>query len=159
MKKKKILKILLMLCLILISLDQISKVLIKNYINGDINLISNNVVSIVKVENEGFAFGINKQNMANICISLGVIIFIFNYIFSQKEKLNSKIIVFLGLIIAGGLSNILDRIFYGAVFDFIKIGSFPVFNFADTFVVIGWLLFVINFVKETAFDIKVLKKS
>ena len=119
MKKKKILKILLMLCLILISLDQISKVLIKNYINGDINLISNNVVSIVKVENEGFAFGINKQNMANICISLGVIIFIFNYIFSQKEKLNSKIIVFLGLIIAGGLSNILDRIFYGAVFDFL----------------------------------------
>ena len=73
---------------------------------------------------------------------------------SQKDKLTKPVVIYLSFIIAGGISNVIDRIFKGAVFDFIKVGNFPVFNLADTFIVCGWLLFVINFIKYTAIDVK-----
>ena len=50
----------------------------------------------------------------------------------------------LSMIIAGGVGNLIDRIFRGAVFDFIKLGiNFPVFNFADIFIFIGWIIYVV----------------
>ena len=69
------------------------------------------------------------------------------YVITQRQFMTSKMIIFLSLILAGGFSNLIDRIFRGAVLDFIKIGTFPVFNFADVFIVIGWILFLINILK------------
>ena len=154
MELKKILRIILLIGLILIILDQTSKIIISQCMEEDINLIPNGVLIITKVENEGIAFGFNKQNVGNIGLSIIILVVIFNYIISQKSKLTKTVVVYLSFIIAGGISNVIDRIFKGAVFDFIKIGSFPVFNFADVFIVCGWLLFVINFIKYTAIDIK-----
>ena len=154
MELKKILRIILLIGLILIILDQTSKIIISQCMEEDINLIPNGVLTITKVENEGIAFGFNKQNVGNIGLSIIILVVIFNYIISQKSKLTKTVVVYLSFIIAGGISNVIDRIFKGAVFDFIKIGSFPVFNFADVFIVCGWLLFVINFIKYTAIDIK-----
>ena len=159
MKNKSIIKILIIVGLALILIDQISKVIIKNNIKSEMVIIPNNTFSIAKVENEGIAFGLNKQNIGNIVLSVIVLIFVINYIFTQKERLNSKIIVYLTLIISGGISNVIDRIYNGAVIDFIKIGNFPVFNFADIFIVCGWLLFAINFIKESAIELKAIKKS
>ena len=154
MELKKILKIILILGLILILIDQTSKVLINNFIKEDIILVPNEILTITKVENEGIAFGLNKQNLGNIGLSVIILIFIFNYIISQKDRMTKSVVIFLSFIIAGGISNLIDRIAKGAVFDFIKVGTFPVFNFADAFIVCGWILFVINFVKYTAIDIK-----
>ena len=153
MKLKKILKIVLIVCLVLIIFDQTTKILINNLVKKDIKIIPN-LFTITKLENKGMAFGINKQNIGNIGISLLVLFVIFNYLISQRNRMKPKTVVFMSLIIAGGFSNIIDRIFKGAVFDFIKIGEFPVFNFADMFIVIGWILFAISFLKDTAIDIK-----
>lgn len=51
---------------------------------------------------------------------------------------------FLLMILAGAFSNMIDRIFYGCVVDYIKIGIFPVFNLADTSITIGLLLFLVT---------------
>lgn len=153
MKLKKILRIVLIVSLILILIDQTSKILINNLVKEDIKIIPN-LFTITKLENEGLAFGINKKNLGNIGISLIVLVVIFNYLFSQKDRMKTKTVVFMSFIISGGISNIIDRIFKGAVFDFIKIGDFPVFNFADMFIVIGWILFAVSFLKDTAIDIK-----
>ena len=144
MKLKKIFKVLIIVCLILIIIDQFSKILIKNYINNDINI---GLLTITKVENNGIAFGLNKNNMQNVAISVVVITIIIRYIISQKDKLNNRIVVYLGFIIAGGFSNVIDRIFRGAVFDFIKIGEFPVFNFADVFIVLRLVIICNKFLE------------
>ena len=154
MELKNIFKIILIIGFVLIILDQTSKIVINNFMENDIKIIPNDILTITKVENEGIAFGLNKQNIGNIALSVIVLAVIFNYIISQKDRMKKSIIIFLSFIISGGISNVLDRIFKGAVFDFIIIGEFPVFNFADMFIVCGWILFVINFIKETAIDLK-----
>ena len=157
MKLKKIFKIVILICLITIIIDQTSKILISNFVKKDI-IILQDVFSLSKVENEGIAFGLNKQNMGNIGLCLIVLIVMINYLISQKDKMTPTIIVFLSLIISGGISNLIDRIFKGYVFDFIKIAEFPVFNIADICIVIGWFLFLMNFLKETVIDIKAMKQ-
>lgn len=54
---------------------------------------------------------------------------------------------FLGLIIAGGISNIIDRIIFGGVIDYVQIASF-FFNAADIFVWVGCVALVIEFVRR-----------
>jgi signal peptidase II len=56
----------------------------------------------------------------------------------------------LGLIVGGALGNLIDRIIYGSVVDFISVGWFPVFNLADSAIVCGGILLVLwMFIDET----------
>jgi len=48
----------------------------------------------------------------------------------------------LGLQLGGAFGNLLDRVLYGRVTDFIKIGPWPVFNVADSAVVVGMIILV-----------------
>ncbi|MEG1621591.1 MAG: signal peptidase II, partial [Oscillospiraceae bacterium] len=75
-------------------------------------------------------------------------------------RINNKFMIFSSsLIIGGGIGNLIDRVLYGYVVDFIDIGplfSFPVFNFADSCIVVGTALFVIYLM---FFDDKTKKKE
>lgn len=147
MENKKLLKVLLITIILLILVDQISKILVIKFLPEEKVLIQN-VLAISKVENEGIAFGLNKQNLSNIMLTFLVLAIITRFLVTQKKNLNFKTTVFISMMIAGGISNVIDRIFRGAVFDFIKIGDFPVFNIADSIIVIGWILFVIDLIKN-----------
>ena len=60
-----------------------------------------------------------------------------------KNFKNKSLVVFLSLIIIGALSNVIDRIVYGYVVDYINVFVWPVFNLADVLIVVGvasWLV-------------------
>ena len=134
-------KILGILSILLIIIDQLSKLLIMAYVKAP---IGNDYFKIEVVSNTGIAFGFNNSsNITNILLSLIVIALIIRFIKMQNERIDNKTMVALSLMISGGISNVIDRLIRGGVIDFIKIMHFPIFNIADIFIVVGWVLLVV----------------
>lgn len=65
---------------------------------------------------------------------------LFIYLFLKKSLTLGEFSLF----IAGTLGNLFDRIFLGGVRDFIALGSFPVFNFADVFLTFAVILLFVR---------------
>ena len=147
MEKKKIIKIILIVVFLLILVDQLSKVLIDKLVTNDI-IILQNVLTISKTENSDFTLGLNKQSITNIFLMILILVVVIRFVVIQKHNLQKSTAIFLGMIIAGMISNLLDIIFKGAVLDFIIIGDFSAINLADCFVVVGWVLFIIDLFKR-----------
>lgn len=93
--------------------------------------------------NTGIAFGIQLGGIFQIITSLLILIGLICYAAVKLDFNRLSVKMFLALIIGGALGNLYDRIFLGAVRDFIKIGLWPNFNLADTAIVIGILLFAL----------------
>ena len=130
-----------LLIIILVILDQLSKIY---FIGKDIKLFS--FLSLTYVKNTGISFGIFQgYNLLFIFLTLLVILLVL-YIY----KKNSKYSLPLNLILAGAIGNLIDRIFRGFVIDFINFKFWPVFNLADSLIVIGALLLVYKLLKEKA---------
>jgi signal peptidase II len=55
---------------------------------------------------------------------------------------------FLLIAFSGAFSNFIDRILYGCVVDYIRIGSFPIFNLADVCITLGIGLFILHWTKK-----------
>ena len=62
----------------------------------------------------------------------------------QKHLLN---IFYLSLIIAGAISNLIDRFLYGYVIDFINLSILPIFNLSDLLIICGIGLWLIKTIK------------
>jgi len=130
--------------LIIVFLDQLTKYLIRmNFqLNQSVPLIKN-IFHMTYVTNTGSAFGLFKRiNPFFILFSVVVIIAIFYYL--RKIAGNEKPLQFaVGLLLGGTIGNLIDRILYGAVTDFIDFRIWPVFNFADSAVTISVMLLVL----------------
>lgn len=79
-----------------------------------------------------------------------MIIGIAIFIILKFKKINYTTLLALYLIVAGGVSNLIDRIFRGYVIDFIDVNllSFPNFNIADIFITIGFFVLIIELMRE-----------
>lgn len=131
--------------LMLIS-DQVSKYYAVELLRGhEPYVLVDNFLQLNYIENFGAAFGIlqNKQLFFIILTTL-VIIGILIYI-KLNTKLSKPMIFALVMVVFGALGNLIDRIRLGYVIDFIdvKFGNFydfPVFNFADSFIVVATII-------------------
>lgn len=138
--KNKTLKIILCVTILLICIDQISKVVIQyNYKSP----IGNDFIGITLAQNPGMAFGLNEGNTKNIILTALILAIIVNFIRKQIHNIDVKYAVAISMILAGGISNLIDRIIRGGVLDFIRVKGFAIFNIADCYVVLGWILMVI----------------
>ncbi len=139
----------IILTILVILVDFFSKYMVSKLmtVNETINLIDN-FFRITYVKNTGAAFSIFSNNtILVIIISVVIIGFLLFYIY--KNKGNNKLEnVSYAFILGGAISNLIDRLVYGYVIDFLdfEILSYdaPIFNLADTFIVIGVILFLIN---------------
>jgi len=128
-----------------VFLDRITKLwAVNNLLEvGDIPVI-NNVFHLTYAENTGAAFSIlrGKQTFFIIVTVIGLIAILWFYI---KKPINHPMLsIALAFIAGGGIGNLIDRIKYGYVVDFlyIKIIRFPIFNLADIFVTTGSILLI-----------------
>lgn len=127
--------------IVLILIDQILKFIIEiNKQKLPINII-NNYLRIAYCENIGIAFGLASTNiMIFIICSIVILGIIGKLIINKNSRIEYKTKFILGLIMAGGTGNLIDRIVRGYVIDYIDISeliNFPVFNLADILICIG----------------------
>lgn len=107
------------------------------------------------IKNTGVAFGVLGQNVPFVIILTSCLLLLLT-IFKKTIFLNNKWHQYsYRFILAGGLGNLLDRIFYGYVIDFLKLPFIPYFNFADLFINIGMALYIMGIYKNN--DIKIQK--
>lgn len=137
-------KIMYLIALSIVVLDQLTKFLIKNnlQLSDSIPLIKN-VFHLTYVTNTGSAFGLFKgMNLVFILFSIAVIIAIFYYLRQIKKK--EKLVIYsIGLLLGGTIGNLIDRIAYGAVIDFLDFRIWPVFNAADSAITVSIVLLII----------------
>lgn len=94
-------------------------------------------------ENLGAAFGM-FQNGGLIFGILAVIVSVFLVIYyAQLPKDETLMRVAMSMQLAGALGNLIDRIRFGPVTDFISVGTFPVFNIADSSITVGTGLLIL----------------
>lgn len=145
--KNKTVRLIVILVTILIIIDQTSKILVSNFVQEP---LGNDYFKFEITNNTGLALGFNDgSNVKNIFIMIVVLCIIIRFIKNQLELIDTKTAVAISMILSGGIGNLLDRIFRGAVLDFIRIYKFPVFNLADALIVIGAILMIIFLVQFT----------
>lgn len=124
----------------IVLIDQASKYIIATSLElGEKIYIIGNWMKITYVQNRGVAFSMFSGNQI-ITIILTSILLIVCLAFILKENKNKALLVVLTCIFAGGIGNLIDRIFRGYVVDMISCGNFAVFNVADIFVTCGCIL-------------------
>ena len=133
---------------ILLLIDQVVKSIIELN-NVHLTLIKN-FLSFNYSQNSGAAFSILQGKTSFlIIISIIMLIIIYSMTFSYEEGKITDIAF--GLLCGGVLGNLVDRIFYGFVRDFIDIKifgyNFPVFNIADMLIVLGVVLLIFATIK------------
>lgn len=142
------------LTVILVIVDQIVKFLVSTYLNY-IDVIPKFLYLSLE-KNYGVAFSMLWNNrLLILIISLLLILFLIyllNKDYLSKGKNNKLLNVTYGLLFGGILGNLIDRIVRGYVIDYIGVYifnyKFPVFNLADSFIMVGVILMIISTFKE-----------
>ena len=145
------------IAIIVVAFDQVTKKLAVDYLmqnEGSIILIAN-WLKLTYTENSGIAFGVSLGSQAVlITITALILVALLVYVVLSKNRKPAFLVTF-GLILGGGIGNLIDRATVGSVVDFIHVdiyqgylfGSWvslwPVFNIADSAITVGACLLLL----------------
>ena len=150
---KKGLKDILLFGAVFTIMDQIVKILLSNkMIVNQSFIVIKNFFSITLVHNTGAAFSIlNNSRILLIFIGIAVLVGLIIYI-NKLEVIEDLDIFVYSLLVGGVVGNLIDRIVYGYVIDYLsfRFGSyyFPIFNFADICIVVAIIIVLLRMIKE-----------
>lgn len=128
--------------IIVLSLDQLAKFLvIKNLsLNQSIPVIKG-ILHLTLTFNRGAAFGILKDKIPFFIITaIAAVVLVYFNLKDTKKKKHPLYILSLSLISGGAIGNLIDRLRFGYVIDFLDFRIWPVFNVADSAITIGAVL-------------------
>lgn len=137
-----------LLALVIIALDQITKILIvKNMNLGESITIIENFLYITSHRNPGAAWGILAGRMWFFYIITIIVVIALVYYIQKMAKTHILLGISLGLMLGGAIGNFIDRIFRKEVVDFVDTYifgyNFPIFNVADSALTVGVVLLMI----------------
>lgn len=141
--------LLLTLVILVLGIDQFSKYLVRTYMELGQSIPSEGIVRLTYITNTGGAFGLfaNQAFLLTLAAIIGVLII---SLYIRYLSLNSTLLrAGLGLVLGGALGNLTDRLRFGEVIDFIDLGFWPVFNFADSAIVVGTVLVAYSLLLST----------
>ncbi len=137
----------IVICAVLIGLDQFFKYLAVHFLAGQppVTVIPG-VLQLCYVENDGAAFSILSGQQTLLIILTGITLLIVAYILLFRRPKQKLEYVALLMIFSGGMGNLVNRIASGYVVDYLNplFMQFAVFNFADCLVTVGVALFVLG---------------
>lgn len=141
-----------LIALAVVAIDQITKWVVANNMKlGEQIPLIENLLYITSHRNRGAAFGILQDQMwLFFIVTIVVVVGIVYYLQTQVKYAGTGIAF--GLILGGAIGNFIDRLFRGEVVDFIDVKiigyDFPIFNVADSCLVIGVILLMLFTLKE-----------
>lgn len=150
---KKGFKDILFFGIIFTIIDQVVKIILSNkMIVNQTFIVIRNFFSITLVHNTGAAFSI-FENSRILLMLIGILALIGLILYIKKLEAIDDIDIFTYSLLVGGIvGNLIDRIVYGYVIDYLsfKFGEFyfPIFNFADVCIVVAILIILFRMIKE-----------
>ena len=133
----------------IIILDQISKAYIRANFLENVDMWAPwswllPYARIVHVSNTGVAFGLFQGQGMIFAILAVIVSAAIIYYFPQVPSNDLTLRLAMGLQLGGAVGNLIDRLVQGYVTDFISVGTFPVFNIADSSITIGVFVLILG---------------
>lgn len=138
-----------LIALIVIAVDQITKLAVVKWMEvGESIPLIDSFLYLTSHRNAGAAFGILENQRIFFIVTTLVVVIAIIYMLEKERQINRVSSIALSLIMGGAIGNFIDRLFSGKVVDFIDIYIFtydyPIFNVADSAIVIGVFLFILD---------------
>ena len=143
--------IFLVVAAVIVACDQLSKLWITSHLAFNQSVPSDAFFRLTYAQNTGAAFSIfyGKTSILTVISIIGVIVLlVYNFIVYRRfPYLDNRINkVALAFILGGTVGNLVDRFRLGYVTDFVDIGPWPIFNVADSSLVLGVIIFALSIV-------------
>ena len=146
LRQKKTAIILFVLAVFLLLIDRFLKILALNQVY-EYSLIGD-ILKFNFAKNYFIAFSLPLGGSILIAIIVAIIMFLLVYIFRLAKKKEFIHVSLLTNVLFGAISNLVDRLQYGYVIDYIDLKYFTVFNVADMMIVGGVLLLLLSSYKN-----------
>ena len=132
--------------LTVLAFDQISKYLVRSYLPLYDSWPDQGIVRLTHSTNTGTAFSL-FQDQTTLLIIASLLAIGFLFYFYRTQALSSRLLrLAIGMQLGGAFGNLIDRLRVGAVVDFIDVGWWPIFNLADSCIVVGITVLLVTMV-------------
>ena len=163
--------LLLLVTIVTVAADQFTKqLIIKHFAYGESVPVIADYFSLTYVRNPGAAFGLMAQLDASIRIPFFIAVpflalIIIGFVFRKMTEKDFSMAMALSLIVGGAFGNLIDRVAYGYVIDFLDFHwgllgpHFPAFNVADMAICVGVFFLILDIYKKDIQEKQRLKKE
>ncbi|MHA7963749.1 signal peptidase II [Paenibacillus sp. CAU 1782] len=154
-----------LLAVAVLVVDFFTKKWIATEINqGDAISVIGDFFLITSHRNKGAAFGIlQEQRTFFIIITIVILIGLVWYMQAMRKKGKGILLAGLALVLGGAIGNFIDRVRFGEVVDFFQFNfgsyTFPIFNIADSGIVVGVALILLDTLLGAREEKKALKQA
>lgn len=137
---------------LVVLLDQLVKVLAVGWIGPEQDVhrweIAGSLLAFEYVENTGAAFGILAGRIWLLSVLALIVALGFLLAFRKELPVSGPLRLSIGLVTGGGIGNLIDRLRFGYVIDYLAVGIWPKFNVADAAITIGLVLLALTALRE-----------